>query len=781
MNKTFVSIIIPTHNRCNQLLRCLEALNMQTYDPDMFEVIVVVDSCTDNTAQKVLEFISMLKIEILSHSGHNASASRNLGIKKAKGEVLIFLDDDIVPCKNFVEQHLFYQKSYDVVIGYLETIIPDKPTLWQLKARIWWESRFEEISEPSHIFNYRDFLTGNVSVKTYLIKKAGMFNEILKRLEDYEYGYRLLKLNARFHFSVEAQGKHFETNDIKLWAERLKYDGDASYKITSTFPELKNNIFPQSLIDTRIFFLKRLAFKKIKLFDKCVNSFIPIANFFDKIKARNIWQRCSGIIAHYNFWRGVSNNFNKLNEFQKWIDELPIINSFNYEETIIIPDYTDLYSLNPSLSQVINYEEQLSFIGNQYFVFNDSGDSLSWDEIIKRRFDLPVQLIDLDLTQNLPEVLIKENYGYLCINVFIKNKPIGKLVFDCKKKESITKEELYIGIHRNFLQQIRNYVLLYNIVGNRKDNHGPPAISIIICTRNRSENLRRCLTSLKSIEYPDYEVLIVDNCPENDSTSNVVKEFNYRYTVENNAGLNFARNRGVKEAKNDIVAFIDDDAIATKWWLDRIGESFKDKDIYAVTGLILPAEIETEAQLDFELYGGMGKGYNTRIVNIRELDNYERFWASSWGAGTNMAFRKEIFEKISSFNVLLDVGTPTAGGGDIEFFYRIVYAGYKLKYEPSALVKHYHRRDKKSLLKQIFNNGKSFPAYLLEIRLFSEKKYLYWFAFRYWFIGWIIKRLIISLLIGDKRTFIFAFEELKGVSTSLSSYYKSKKKINKNK
>jgi hypothetical protein len=198
----------------------------------------------------------------------------------------------------------------------------------------------------------------------------------------------------------------------------------------------------------------------------------------------------------------------------------------------------------------------------------------------------------------------------------------------------------------------------------------------------------------------------------------------------------------------------------------------------AVTGLVLPSELETPAQNDFERYGGMGKGFEGRTIRPDGAPDRMLLWASSWGVGTNMAFRKAIFAAVGDFDVALDVGTPTSGGGDIEFFYRTVAAGYSLRYEPSALVHHTHRRDMTSLMRQIYNNGRSFPAYLLTVarRHPSQRKTVVWFGLRGWAWGWLLKRLIKSLVIRDRWTFRFALTELKGALSGPGAYVVSHRK-----
>ncbi len=88
-------------------------------------------------------------------------------------------------------------------------------------------------------------------------------------------------------------------------------------------------------------------------------------------------------------------------------------------------------------------------------------------------------------------------------------------------------------------------------------------------------------------------------------------------------------------------------------------------------------------------------------------------WASGFGVGVNMAFRREVLDAIGGFDVALDVGTPSRGGGDVALFHRFVARGYTLHYDPSALVWHTHRRQFAALHRQVYDNGRSFGCYLI--------------------------------------------------------------------
>lgn len=299
-----------------------------------------------------------------------------------------------------------------------------------------------------------------------------------------------------------------------------------------------------------------------------------------------------------------------------------------------------------------------------------------------------------------------------------------------------------------------------------------PPISIAVCTRDRVPFLIRCLDALLELDYPCFEVLVVDNASKDSSIRPVVEGRGFRYIREGIPGLDWARNRAIREATHDIVAFIDDDAIASKGWLYGIARGFQRPETMAVTGLVLPDELETPAQLAFEKYGGMSKGFGPKTIRKEELEPARRLWAAGWGVGANMAFRRELFDHIGGFDPALDVGTATRGGGDIEFFYRLVAAGHILRYEPMAYVYHTHRREHDGLMRQIADNGRSFPAFLLTVsRNYRDQRAdVLQFLLGDWLWGWLLKRGLKATLQRDWQTTRFVAAEMRGSLGALSGY-----------
>ncbi|MEU7072520.1 glycosyltransferase family 2 protein [Streptomyces narbonensis] len=254
---------------------------------------------------------------------------------------------------------------------------------------------------------------------------------------------------------------------------------------------------------------------------------------------------------------------------------------------------------------------------------------------------------------------------------------------------------------------------------------GAPAISVIVATRNRARMLRDCLDSLLAVEYPRFEVIVVDNAPSDTSTQELVRrEYGgsrrgsgpaVRYLREPVPGLARAHNRGLTAARGAISAFTDDDTLVDPLWLTALAAPFlADPGTGCVTGLIVPAELDTEAQIALERHGAFGKGYAPRTWSLRAPpdDPLFPFTAGRFGSGANMAFRTELLHELGGFDPATGVGTPAHGGDDLLSFFRVLAHGRALAYEPAAIVWHRHRRTPEALDAQAFGYGAGFGAYL---------------------------------------------------------------------
>jgi GT2 family glycosyltransferase len=251
-----------------------------------------------------------------------------------------------------------------------------------------------------------------------------------------------------------------------------------------------------------------------------------------------------------------------------------------------------------------------------------------------------------------------------------------------------------------------------------------PLVTVVVCTRNRPDSAMVTLGGLVAMRYRPFEVVVVDNAPSSDATKDaLLREFGddprIRYVREPRPGLSCARNRGLAEASADIVAFTDDDVRVDPWWLNGIARGFRAaSDVACVTGLIATAEINNAAQLYFHLREGWGANVERRVFDLAENRDDSPLYpysAGVFGAGANFAVSRAVLKEVGGFNEALGAGTPSGGGEDLNMFMRIVLAGHRLVYEPSAVVSHVHRTDLAELSRQMLAYGSGCTAALTAV------------------------------------------------------------------
>ncbi|WP_370691944.1 glycosyltransferase family 2 protein [Bradyrhizobium xenonodulans] len=232
----------------------------------------------------------------------------------------------------------------------------------------------------------------------------------------------------------------------------------------------------------------------------------------------------------------------------------------------------------------------------------------------------------------------------------------------------------------------------------------PATISVVVCTRDRGEMLKRCLDSLARIAKDIHEIIVVDNAPSSPETAEITRgREKVRYVAEPRPGLSVARNTGMRATSGSIIAFTDDDAVVHPRWARRIGAAFSHPDVLCVTGLVLPLELRTSSQLSFEMeLGGFGRGVQSHRFRDQVFRPMIPFGSPVWhvGAGANMAVRRSALQIVGGFDERLGAGASGCSE-DSEFWYRILAAGYDCRYDPSIVVHHEHRHTEAQLENQM--------------------------------------------------------------------------------
>jgi glycosyltransferase involved in cell wall biosynthesis len=350
----------------------------------------------------------------------------------------------------------------------------------------------------------------------------------------------------------------------------------------------------------------------------------------------------------------------------------------------------------------------------------------------------PRLVADLELSQPLPTFQAGTRYSEALLLVRLHSYPIAHVVLPLD--HAWTPSELATELWQHLAPSINTFLKRHGLApaiglsDPRLEELGlslaakrnafrvcAPFASVVICTRDRAESLARCLESVVALDYPKFEIVLVDNAPKTDDTKRVVEAFRargfeLRYILEPTPGLSVARNTALKHIKGEFMACIDDDEAADKYWLLELAQAFgREENVTAVSSVIVPAELETQAQVWFEEFGGhsKGRGFTPDIFNTST--HYKQsplFPAPAFGTGGSMAFNTEAIRAIG-FDVTLGAGTPVQASEDTAAFFDVMMAGQTIVYQPSAIMRHYHRRDLPSLQAQLRGYGLGLTAFYL--------------------------------------------------------------------
>src|SRR5947207_11305000 len=314
---------------------------------------------------------------------------------------------------------------------------------------------------------------------------------------------------------------------------------------------------------------------------------------------------------------------------------------------------------------------------------------------------MAARILEIDLAKPLGPIRIHRRFSALWIVVRWGIRPIGWLRWRTNQMGDVLRPDmLQIMLADQLGLQIID--LLRDPTLRQPPSKYTPSMSVVICTREHPEQLDRQLASCAGLIYPQYEVIVIDNAPTTGRTRRVCDKFPFaRYLVEPRKGLDYARNAGWRAARNEVVAYSDDDAIVDPFWLQALGSAYIDPRVTCVTGITFPMEVENRAQELFEKYGGMQKGFVRRVYRPGTWNAFYPLGSGRFGAGVNMSLRRETLARMGGFDEALDVGSMARGGGDLDIMARAILDGGSLVYEPCAIAWHQHRRTMKQLRQQM--------------------------------------------------------------------------------
>lgn len=227
-----LSIVLPTFNRRPRLVRVLAALDKQTVPPGTFEVVVVDDGSTDDTAEWLAKTaVNGYTLRHLRQDNAGPAKARNRGVAEAHGELILFIDDDVEPTPDLIAEHLATHAEPDVVaLGPLASLdhYAQPWVAWE-QAKL--EAQYAAMLRGDYEPTFRQFWTGNASVAKRHILAAGGFDPTFLRAEDVELGRRLHERGLKFRFNPKARGLHHAERSLPAWEAMHRSYGALEVKI----------------------------------------------------------------------------------------------------------------------------------------------------------------------------------------------------------------------------------------------------------------------------------------------------------------------------------------------------------------------------------------------------------------------------------------------------------------------------------------------------------------------------------------------------------------------
>lgn len=657
---TSVVICAYTEDRWDQLAAAVASVRAQVRPVE--ELVIVIDH-NETLYERALDRLPSADIGpatwvVRNRHGRGLSGARNTGIETSSGEIVLFLDDDAYADRSWTT-YLMAPFANDRVLGVGGSADP----AWETPAPRWWPREFDWVvgcsyrGQPTTLAPVRNLMGCNMSLRRSVLDAVGGFDSSLGRSADNQQGCE------ETEFCIQAQ-RHFP-DGVLLHEPRA----------------VVHHHVPGTRASWRYFR------------DRCR------AEGVSKARVARTVGRSAALSTETCYVRRV----------------LPsgVVNNLRSGLS------GDLSGLGRAAAIVAG----LGLTATSFLVARWSPGARRADTDYRAATQSvpPVLPMVVDLDQPLPAIDPRrsdaEPYAAALCVVTEHGKPVGRVRLELDGAP-LTPEQVEV--------RLRDGLHSY-LASSPPTRGGPCAITdpnidatVVIATRERPDRLAECLESVLAGTLLPRQIVVVDNAPTTERTSELVTRLAsekplLRYVREVRPGLARAHNAALPHVQTPVVAFTDDDVLVDVRWLERLVNGFIDPDVACITGMIAPRELGTLPQQWVEGNLIYDKGLHRQVFDTgphRPQDPLFPLTAGVFGSGANMAFRTAYLRGRHGFDPALGTGTVAMGGDDLASFYDVITDGWRLVYEPAAIVVHQHHRDYPALRRQTYGYGAGLGAHL---------------------------------------------------------------------
>lgn len=624
-----VSVILPVYNGADYLREAIESVLSQTYEK--FELIIVDDGSTDSSPQIAEEYAQKdARVRVFHQTNQKLPAALNAGHRLSRGEFVTWISADNRLKPDFLQKmsdSLRRHPDWDMIYANIDLIGPDGEPLRQSA----WYAGYQNPPGSEHIAMPEDLLELNVVANNSIgaafmyrrrvIFLLGEYSPLRFGMEDYDYWMRVNALMTLHHADFSESVYEYRFHSSSLTSQ------DEELGITRRREELM--VFEDARRD---FYLSPLS-----------------------------WHIVAGASARaQELAHELRNRLEKAGHRL-----LPDQYDNESEEVLWNPKVVVQIATGPG-----EIEPASRWPHENYKILVYCGERSTIPAEVPAEWDLCVGVSGEYLTF-LP-LLSKPYQGWLGVSD-------GKTLFNV----------LDVRVKSAYMTMLEAAIA--------KPQPPKYKISVVVCTYHRGLQLKEALVSLAKQTFPasDYEVIVVNNDPSDPSPTEVVEalklnEFSgrperLRLVIHPFLGLSFARNAGIAAAKGEVVAFIDDDALAFPDWLEQIWRAFQEFPQAGVVGgsihLIPPKERPRWLKPDWTHYWSE---FLPRYEKATAVDTWHYYpWGANWCA------RRNVLIRIGGFRTAFGRrGSNFSGGEELVSASLVQRLGYQVVVAPAAKVYH---------------------------------------------------------------------------------------------